>query len=234
MATKQQFTTENALLNMGKFVELLTPEQQKSLQAEVKVITLKPGEELYHEGNLPQYLCCVVAGHIKISRLGVGGRNIILRLIHNGGIFGYRSYFSNSQHITSATAATKAVIYCVPLTIVDEWMKDNIRLTRFFVDELSEDLGHSDQRLLNLTQKHLRGRLAEALLLLIEYFGFEPNQKTIATNPSREELAQLANMTRANAIRTLSAFADEGIVDVKGRAITILDIDRLNINSNLG
>ena len=234
MARKSQFPTENALEYMGSFADLLTEEQKQSLLREVKAVTLKPGEELFHEGNLPQYLCCVVAGHIKISRLGVGGRNIILRIIHDGGIFGYRSYFSHSHHITSAIAATKATVFQVPLTVVDEWMQTNVQLTRFFVNELAEDLGHSDQRILNLTQKHLRGRLAEALLLLIENFGFEDDGCTIATEPSREELAQMANMTRANAIRTLSAFVNEGIVSVTGRHITVLDIDTLNINSNLG
>lgn len=234
MLKKTTYSTENALEVMGRFVQLLSSEQQESLLQNVSVRILKPGEELYHEGNIPQYLCCVVSGFIKISRLGVGGRNIILRLIHDCGIFGYRSYFSDTQHITTATAVTKAVVYTIPLNVINSWMKENILLTRFFVNELAEDLGHSDQRLLNLTQKHLRGRLAEAILLLIDNFGFESDGKTIAFEPSREELANMANMTRSNAIRTLSAFANEGIVEINARRITILDLPTLEMNSDLG
>ncbi len=234
MLKKDIYTAERACEFMGDFVNLLTPEQKESLLANVSVCTLKPGEELYHEGNIPQFMCCVVNGHIKISRLGVGGRNIILRLIHNGGIFGYRSYFSKSQHITTATAVTRAVVYLVPLNVIDDWMVDNTILTRFFVNELAEDLGHSDQRLLNLTQKHLRGRLAEAILLLAENFGFCADGRTIAFEPSREELADMANMTRSNAIRTLSDFAKEEIVSVDHRRIAILDMQKLEMNSNFG
>lgn len=234
MVKNNQITERSALKYMGRFAELLTPAQQTELLEKVKLVHLHEGEELYCEGALPQYLCCAVDGHIKISRIGVGGRIMILRLIHNGNIFGYRSYFANSEHITSATAATRASVYLLPLTLVDDWMKENVALTRFFVDELSEDLGHSDIRLLNLTQKHLRGRLAEALLILIEHFGFESNGRTIATEPSRGELADMANMTRPNAIRTLSAFVEDGIVSVSGRRITVLDMASLKRNSDFG
>ncbi len=234
MAKKTQFTEESALQHMGRFAELLTPEQQTELLQKVRLVHLRAGEELYREGDLPQYLCCAVDGHIKISRIGVGGRIMILRLIHNGNIFGYRSYFAHSKHITSATAATKSSVYLLPLTSVDDWMKENVVLARFFVDELAEDLGHSDVRLLNLTQKHLRGRLAEALLILIEHFGFESDGKTLATEPSRGELADMANMTRPNAIRTLSSFVDDGVVSVDGRRITILDFNQLQMNSDFG
>lgn len=234
MAKSNKFTAESALIYMKGFADLLTEEQRHELLEKVRLVHLRAGEELYQEGALPQYMCCAVDGHIKISRIGVGGRIMILRLIHNGNIFGYRSYFAKSKHITTATASTKSSVYLVPLTLVDEWMKNNVRLTRFFVDELAEDLGHSDLRLLNLTQKHLRGRLAEALLLLIDHFGYESNGKTIATSPSRGELAEMANMTRPNAIRTLSAFASDGIVRVEGRKITVLDIKTLIQNSNFG
>lgn len=234
MNQKKQFTRENALQYMDRFAELLTHEQQAELLENVRLVTLRTDEKLYEEGALPQYLCCVVDGHIKISRLGVGGRVMILRLIHNGNIFGYRSYFAHSKHITTATAASHALVYELPLTLVDDWMKANVKLTRFFVDELAEDLGHSDIRLLNLTQKHLRGRLAEALLILIEHFGYEFDGMTIATEPSRGELADMANMTRPNAIRTLSSFVDDGIVTVNGRKITILDYKQLKINNDFG
>lgn len=43
-------------------------------------------------------------------------------------------------------------------------IKDNSELALFFIRQLSIDLGISDERTVNLTQKHIRGRLAESLL----------------------------------------------------------------------
>ena len=69
---------------------------------------------------------------------------------------------------------------------------------------MSVDLGIADERTVNLTQKHIRGRLAESLLFLKESYGLEEDGSTLSIYLSREDLANLSNMTTSNAIRTLS------------------------------
>ena len=65
------------------------------------------------------------------------------------------------------------------------------------------DLTFSNERTVSLTQKHIRGRLAESLIVLRDTYGFEIDGKTIRAYVSREDLACLSNMTTSNAIRTL-------------------------------
>ncbi|HCM20396.1 MAG TPA: Crp/Fnr family transcriptional regulator, partial [Porphyromonadaceae bacterium] len=71
----------------------------------------------------------------------------------------------------------------------------------------------------NLTQKHVRGRLAEALIFLRESYGLEEDGATISIYLSRDDLASLSNMTTSNAIRTLSTFVDEHVITIDGRKI---------------
>ena len=233
MRKKTTFTRDRALEVMRPLAEVLTPSQSQEFLRNVQVLQLKPGEELYREGDFPVYLCCLADGAIKVSRHGVS-REIILRIILEKGIFGYRSFFAHQSHITTAAAFTDAVVYVVPLRLVDKWMSDNAMLAGFFVNELSIDLGRSDARLLNFTQKKLRGRLADALLMLISKFGYEDDGETISARLSREDLACLANMERANAIRTLATFVDEGIIESSGRAIKIKDLKALQTTSRIG
>jgi uncharacterized transporter YbjL len=63
-----------------------------------------------------------------------------------------------------------------------------------------------------LTQKHLRGRLAEAILHIRDNYGTLEDGATLILNLSREDLASLSNMTTSNAIRTLSQFSADGLV----------------------
>jgi len=86
----------------------------------------------------------------------------------------------------------------------------------------------------NLTQKHLQGRLAESLLFLKDKYGLEEDESTLSIYLSREDLANFSNMTTANAIRTLSGFAAEKIVAIDGRKIKLIDINRLEKISRLG
>ena len=95
-------------------------------------------------------------------------------------------------------------------------------------------MGFAHSRTVSLTQKHIRGRLAESLILLKEKYGYEHDGETLRVYLSREDLANLSNMTTSNAIRTLSAFAKEKVIAIDGRKIGILDIGRLDRISKLG
>ena len=104
----------------------------------------------------------------------------------------------------------------------------------FFIKQLSIDLGLSDERTVNLTQKHIRGRLAESLLFLKETYGLEEDGATISIFLSREDLANLSNMTTSNAIRTLSIFASEKLIAIDGRKIKIINEEELKKISRIG
>jgi CRP-like cAMP-binding protein len=103
-------------------------------------------------------------------------------------------------------------------------------LIKVIVDEL----GVSNARTISLTQKHIRGRMAEALLLLRDTYGYEADGKTIRICLSREDIASLSNMTTSNAIRTLSNLASDGVIEIAGRKISIMDSTHLEHISELG
>ena len=89
-------------------------------------------------------------------------------------------------------------------------------------------------RIVNLTQKHIRARLAEALLLLKDNYGLEEDGYTLSIYLSREDLANLSNMTTSNAIRTLSAFANEKLIAIDGRKIKFLNSEELKKINKMG
>ena len=104
----------------------------------------------------------------------------------------------------------------------------------FFIKELATDLGESDERTVNLTQKHIRGRLADSLIFLLDKYGTEADGCTLNIYLAREDLANLSNMTTSNAIRTLSSFCSESILTVDGRRVKILDEAKLRKINKFG
>lgn len=219
---------------MSKLWEPLTSEQRALLEENLHVRRYKKNEIVYKENERPEWLYCVLEGKVKIYRDGVGGRSQIMRVIQAGEYFGYRAYFAHERFVTCASAFENAQIGSVPLTLIDKLVKENNRLCYFFVEQLSHDLGRSDERTVNLTQKHIRGRLAENLLFLKETYGLEEDGVTINIYLSREDLANLSNMTTANAIRTLSNFSNEHLITMDGRKIKIIDEEALRCISRLG
>ena len=142
--------------------------------------------------------------------------------------------FANEPYVSGAIAMEASVVGTIPMEIVSKLIDGNRQLAWFFIHELSHNLGRSDTKIVNLTQKHIRGRLAEALALLIDNYGFEEDGETLNIYMSREDLANLSNMTTSNAIRTLSAFVNEHIIVVDGRRVKVLNEQMLRKISKFG
>lgn len=227
-------SSEISIEMVHKMYDVLRPEQKEYVRDNYSVFTYRRNQIIYKEGETPDGLLCLIEGKVKIYKEGVGGRGQIVRMVKENSFFGYRALFAEESYITSALAIEETTVIKIPRMVVFELLRTNNSLAITFIKNLSIDLGFSNQQTVSLTQKHIRGRLAEALLFLIETYGFEQDQATLNIYLSREDLANLSNMTTSNAIRTLSNFSNEKLIAVDGRKIKILDKVNLRRISNLG
>jgi len=212
---------------------LLNREERELLRENAYIQHFKKNQKIYSEGDKPEYMMCLLKGKVKIYKSGVGGRSQIIRVIRAMQYFAYRAYYAEENYQTDAMAFEASTVCMVPLPLVTLLFRNNFSLCQFFIKQLSVDLGVADERTVNLTQKHIRGRLAEALVFLIDNYGLEEDN-TINIYLAREDLANLSNMTTSNAIRTLSTFVTEKVIVLDGRKIKILDEEKLRKISLLG
>lgn len=197
-------------------------------------LSYKKGELIYREGNMPSGLLCLITGKVKIFKEGIGGRQQIVRMAKPIGFIGYRAFFAEEMHIASAEALEDSIVCRIRTELIFDIVRQTPEFAMNIIRALATDLGFSNRRTVTLTQKHIRGRLAEALLVLKETYGYEADNRTLKICLSREDLANLSNMTTANAIRTLSNFASEGIVELEGKKIIILDKEKLEAVNDIG
>ena len=213
---------------------LLNEEQRSLLIDNVSMKRFKKNEYIYYEDDIPEYLFCLAKGKVKIFKEGIGGRPQIVRMVKPEGFFGYRAGFAGDQYSTSASAFEAVTICQIPLPIIKRIIRENNDVAFYFIKQLANLLRHADEQTVNLTQKHIRGRLAEALLRLKEKYGMEEDKMTLSISLSREDLANLSNMNTSNAIRTLSAFATENLIAIDGKHIKILEEEKLHSISKNG
>lgn len=231
---KKELTQVEIAESIPDLWQPLTETQREYLAKNFTIQKYKKNETIYCEGETPMHLMCLLSGKVKIYKDGVGGRSQIIRVIKDKEYFAYRAYFAQENFVTAAAAFEPCTICLVPMPVISELIKENTDLAMFFIKQLSIDLGISDERTVNLTQKHIRGRLAESLLFLKDTYGVEEDQCTLSIYLSREDLANLSNMTTSNAIRTLSNFATEKLIIIDGRKIKIIDEERLKKISKIG
>jgi CRP-like cAMP-binding protein len=231
---KQEKKEVDISSSLSEVWRVLTEQEREVLRANSTIQHFRRNEKIYSEEDDPRDMMCLLKGKVKISKQGVGGRSQIIRMIKPIQYFAYRAYFAGEKYLTDASAFEASTVCVIPMTVVDSLIRANLRLAMFFIHQLSVDLGIADERTVNLTQKHIRGRLAESLLFLMDCYGLETDGATISIYLSREDLANLSNMTTSNAIRTLSNFVSERIIALDGRKVKIIDEDRLRRISRLG
>lgn len=193
----------------------------------------KKGQVIFYEGNQPQGLFCIYSGKVKIHKLGDDGKEQIVRFAKKGNVLGYRALLSGDTYYASATALEDTLVCYLSKQVFTKILQSNTELSMQTIKMLSEDLRNAEQKIMNMAQKHVRERIAEALLMLKEYYGMEDDKVTINTSLTREDIANIAGTSTETSIRVLSEFNKDKIISLQGKKIIIVNLNELVKTANL-
>ena len=200
------FDNEEVLDNLSELASALSVEERRQVAMHMVVRTFEKNETIYSEGDEPLNLLCLLKGKVKIYKEGVGGRSQIVRVVRPVEYFGYRAAFSDENYVTGASAFEASTVVIIPMRLIFSITDRNAHLCNFFIRKLAKALGKSDERTVNLTQKHIRGRLAESILFLKE------NYVRVMGKGSKERLVPIS----PRAIKELDYwFMDRRVMKIK-------------------
>ncbi len=193
----------------------------------------KRGQIVFSENGLPMGLFCISSGKIKLSTSGPDGKEQILRLVREGDILGYRALLSNDRYHCTATAIEDCDFCFIEKDYFLNLVFSTPKLCIAIFKKISADLKQAEAHIVSLSQKNVRERMAEALLFFKATYGFEQDGQTLNVQFSREEIADFVGTSTESAIRLLSEFNHDRIIELKGKKIKILNFDKLTRTANL-
>jgi CRP/FNR family transcriptional regulator len=188
----------------------------------------KPQQTVFYEGHacLGLYLLC--AGKVKLTRSSSRGQRQIVRILESGELIEKHAFRDKAVHEVTCETLEPSQICLIEKEPYMALIRRNPALALSVIQLLSSELGMHMDQLDQFTFKTARERLAGLLMELGERFGKEAdNGVLVGITLKREEIAEMAGITVETAIRLLSAFRDEELVDIDGRTITLLKPDRL-------
>ncbi len=97
---------------------------------------------------------------------------------------------------------------------------------------LSDELRKAEEKITHLAQKPVRERMAETILFLKETYGTDV-EENINVSLSREEIANIVGTATETAIRLLSEFNKDNMIELSGKKIKILNTNKLTKIANL-
>lgn len=214
--------------------DVLTLDEKREISNKIELVHFKKNEVIHDEGQVPTHMMMLMSGKVRIYKEGNSQRHQIIRLLKPYEIFAYRAIFAGDTYNAAAAAFEPCVVMMLDRETFVRLVQNNNAFAFAILHQMATDLAVSQIQTVNLTQKHIRGRLAESILSLRDRYGVEDDGCTVNIQIGREDLANMSNMTTSNAIRTLSQFAQEGLVQVEGRKISIINLCELDRISRIG
>jgi CRP/FNR family transcriptional regulator, polysaccharide utilization system transcription regulator len=213
---------ENSLLS---FCQVKESEQLNA----VKTANLyKRGQYVFYENAAPIGLFCINTGAVKLSKLSSNGKEQITRIARPGDLLGYRSLIARTTYTYSAVAIEDTTICLIPKPEFFTLIRNNSQFYEGLMQLLCKEADEMEAKIGDIAYKPVRGRIAEALMLLA---GAAKESGYITL--TREDLASLVGTVKETAIRIISEFRTEKLLEVDKRRIRILRPEKLLQISNL-
>ncbi len=200
----------------------------EEISAQKGVAQFKKNQIIFKEGTHPQGLFCIHKGKVKISKVGSDGKEQIVRLAREGDVIGYRALLGSDVYSCSAFALDDSEICYFNSELIKRLLEEKPEFAQRLLRILALDLKHAEERIVNIAQKLVKERLADALLLLKDIYGYESDNETLSVRLKREDISGIVGTSLETIIRMLYEMKNEGYVDLRGKKIVILNEKGLN------
>lgn len=179
---------------------------------------------VFMEGNTANTLYFMESGVIKTFKTTEKGKEMVTGLNGPGHFLGQLSLLSdNGTYIESATVLEDAVLFEIPKLDFTTLISGNKEIANKFINLISTKLIDIKEQMVNVAYATVRQRVAKTLIDL-HNSGFLSHDNDDGISIAREDLAGLIGTATETAIRMLTEFKDEGLINIgHARKIFIMD-----------
>lgn len=217
---------EQCIIRQFNSLKSLSKEELMRISACKTSKVVKKGEVIFEEGESLNGVYCIKDGVCKLTKLSANGKDQVVKLVEKGQVLGQRSLITDERTNLRATALNDMELCFIPKAEIMNDLQKNNNFTMDVLKDMADDLKEASDIIVNMAQKSVRQRLAEALININENFGTNPDG-TLSVLLSREDFASIVGTATESAIRVLSQFKKEGLISTTGKHIKIEDLDGL-------
>ncbi len=204
----------------------MSKEELQQVSANKTTKKVKKGEPLFEEGDKLKGVYCVREGVSKLSKLSANGKDQIVKLATKGEVMGQRSVIAEESANLSAVAVNDMEVCFIPKEVIVNTLHKNPDFTFEVLRHMAHDLREADDVIVNMSQKTVKQRIAEAFLYLKNNYG-EDDKGYLNLTLSREDIANVVGTATESCIRIISEFKKKGLLKSSGKRLGIADEKKL-------
>ncbi|MDM8539710.1 Crp/Fnr family transcriptional regulator [Desulfococcaceae bacterium HSG9] len=201
------------------------PENQlKEIQRITVSRSYNKGEAIFFEGDECNGFYIIAQGQVKVFKLSFEGKEHILHILGPGEPFGEVPVFSGRPFPANSQSLVKSRLLFLPRAAFIKLITANPSLSLNMFAILSMRLREFTVQIENLSLKEVPGRVASYLLYQSDEQG---HHDFVDLRISKKQLASMLGATPETLSRMFAKMSDQGLIEVQGRLIRILDRQRL-------
>ncbi len=218
---------ENCIVRQFNSLRAMNKNELKKVSDAKISKKIKKGETLFQEGEKLDGVFCVRDGISKMSKLSANGKDQIVKLASKGVVMGQRSVIAEECTNLSAVAVSDMEVCFIPKEIISNTLNTNPNFAVEVLRHMAHDLKEADDVIVNMSQKTVKQRMAEAFLYLQKNYG-EDTDGFLSLTLSREDYANVVGTATESCIRIISEFKKKNLIKTSGKKIGIADERRLS------
>lgn len=209
----------------SKCFQYLFPDELEFINSKKIQITYLKGETIYKQGAFAPYVLYVVDGLVRVFLQTGSAKQLNIRLTKQGDFMAFSSIFGNNIYYYSAVALKDSTICMIDKTALKQLLIKNADFAMRIISRNCQNEGQYLDIIQNISYKQMRGKLVSALLYLSSD---EFLNEDIFQYLTRQDIADFASITVESAVKFIKEFEKEGLLELDGKKIKIIDKNKLD------
>ncbi|MBK6370438.1 MAG: Crp/Fnr family transcriptional regulator [Flavobacteriales bacterium] len=191
-------------------------------------LSFKKGEQVFSQGGVADHMFMIHHGQVKVIAEYTQGNERGSASLVMGRYWAIEASGRTRSHTATVTALSDSTVNRIPMSLFHSVLKANNAFCYHFLMFFAEEMRILDNQLRDLMNMTVPQRVARALKMNMDAFGFhEKDKRMLAFTLSRKDIASAADTTYESVIRTLAEFQEQGIIELVGKRIRIRNKSKL-------
>ena len=205
----------------------LRPDALDGLAAQLRRHIFKRGTMIFHKDQTGDALYVIESGRVRIFLPTESGTELTVEVSGPGDVFGELALLDGRPRSASAEALEDTTTFTLTREEFKAHLAATPQLAVALIELLSTRLRHVTEYAESLAHLDVHARLARTLLEMADRYGVKRNGIEIDLDLTQADLATMVGATRERVNRALAAFRAQGLLELRGRKIALLDTTRL-------
>jgi len=183
---------------------------------------------LFSRGDVAESVYAIVSGRIHVVSTSEEGKEVVLRILRAGDVFGELGLLHGGHRTATVIAAEPCELLSIGRRDFLSLLESDARFSIQLLTVLAERIGDLTDQLSDFVFHGLPVRLAKRLIELAETYGRETKEGLrIEAKLSQQDLANLVGTSRESVNKQLRAWEDDGWVRLDHGEVIVVRRDEL-------